>query len=310
MLTVLLALVPSLVASVIFFGADALRLTAVCVAACVLSEGFVRRIMKRDSGVGDLSAVVTGLLLAFNLPPSLPSWMAVVGAVFSIVIVKQLYGGIGYNLFNPALVGRCVLLVSFPVAMTSWGTPQGVPGHIDAVTMATSLGAWKTAWAGGQAPIDYFETFTPWALFLGNRPGCLGETSAVTLVMGGCLLLWRRCITWHTPVAYVGTVAMMAAVLHGVDPVHNLPPLYHVLGGGLILGALFMATDMVTTPVTRSGMLLFGLGCGLLTMVIRRWGGYPEGASFAILIMNSLTPLINRFTRPRVFGHSAKEVSS
>ena len=216
-------------------------------------------------------------------------------------------GGIGHNLFNPALVGRCVLLVSFPVAMTTWATPHYCPGHVDAVTMATPLGAWKTAWTSGLAPAGYFDLFTPASLVVGNRPGCLGETSVIALGLGGILLLWRRCISWHTPVAYVGTVALIAASLHATDPLRNLPPLYHVLSGGLFLGALFMATDMVTTPVTRSGMFIFGVGCGAITMIIRKWGGYPEGASYAILIMNSLTPLINRWTRPRVFGHVRKE---
>jgi electron transport complex protein RnfD len=233
--------------------------------------------------------------------------MAVVGSLCAIVIAKQLYGGIGYNLFNPALVGRCVLLVSFPVVMTTWATPHYCPGPVDALTMATPLGAWKTALSAGHAPAGFFELFTPASLLLGNRPGSLGETSVIALVVGGIILLWRRCITWHTPVAYIGTVAVMAACFYKADPVHNLPPLYHVLSGGLFLGALFMATDMVTTPVTRCGMFVFGAGCGLLTMLIRKWGGYPEGVSFAILIMNSLTPLINRFTRPRVFGHLRKE---
>jgi electron transport complex protein RnfD len=307
MLTVILALMPALAAAVLFFGVDSLRLTAACVVTCVLAEAAVRRLMKRDSGIADLSAVVTGLLLAFNLPPSLPTWMAVVGSLFAIVIAKQLYGGIGYNLFNPALVGRCVLLVSFPVAMTTWATPHFFAGPMDAVTMATPLGAWKTAWASGQAPAGFFDLFTPTSLLLGNRPGCLGETSVIALALGGIILLWRRCITWHTPLAYFGTVAVMAFGFHKLDPVHNLPPLYHLLSGGLFLGAIFMATDMVTTPVTRSGMFIFGAGCGLITMLIRKWGGYPEGVSFAILIMNSLTPLINRFTRPRVFGHVRKE---
>jgi electron transport complex protein RnfD len=307
MLTVILALMPALAAAFVFFGLDALRLTATCVATCILAEATVRRMMKRDSGISDLSAVVTGMLLAFNLPPSLPTWMAVVGSLCAIIVAKQLYGGIGYNLFNPALIGRCVLLVSFPVAMTTWATPHYCPGQMDAVTMATPLGAWKTAWSAGQAPERFYELFTPASLLFGNRPGSLGETSVIALALGGIILLWRRCITWHTPIAYIGTVALMAACFHKMDPIHNLPPLYHVLSGGLFLGALFMATDMVTTPVTRRGMFIFGTGCGLITMLIRKWGGYPEGVSFAILIMNALTPLINRFTRPRVFGHVRRE---
>ena len=308
MLTVILALVPALVAGVVCFGFNALRLTLVCVASCVLAEAAARRVMKRAADITDLSAVVTGLLLAFNLPPTLPAWMAIVGSVVSIVIAKQLYGGIGYNLFNPALIGRSFLLISFPVAMTTWAAPlQGfcVP---DAVTMATPLGAWKTAWQAGAAPAGFFDTFPLRDLLLGNRPGCLGETSVIALLLGGILLLWRRCITWHTPVFYLGTVAVFAAILHAIRPEQTLPVAYQVFSGGLILGALFMATDMVTTPVTGRGMAIFGIGCGILTMLIRTWGGYPEGVSFSILIMNALTPLINRFTRPRVFGHRRKEL--
>lgn len=307
MLTVILALLPALAAGIAFFGWDALRLTVICVATCVLAEYLTRKAMQCDAGVTDLSAVVTGLLLALNLPPSLPGWMAVVGCLFAIVVAKQLYGGIGYNLFNPALVGRCVLLVSFPAAMTAWSVPDFLAAPVDATTMATPLGAWKTAWSTGQAPDGFFALFTLKSLLTGNRPGCIGETSTLALLAGGTLLLWRRCISWHTPVAFIGSVALFAAILHQVEPTRSLPPLYHVFSGGLFLGAIFMATDMVTTPVTGRGMLIFGLGCGIFTMLIRQWGGYPEGVGFSILIMNAFTPLINRFTRPRVFGHTRRE---
>lgn len=307
MLTVILALVPALIAGVACFGFNALRLTLVCVTTCVLAEAAVRRLMKRDPGIADLSAVVTGLLLAFNLPPTLPTWMAVVGSLVSIVIAKQVYGGIGYNLFNPALIGRSFLLISFPVAMTTWAMPLQGFCVADAVTTATPLGAWKTAWLAGSAPAGYFAAFPLSDLLLGTRPGCIGETSVIALLLGGILLLWRRCITWHTPVCFIGTVAVFAAILHAIRPEQTLPVAYQVFSGGLMLGALFMATDMVTTPVTGRGMAIFGIGCGVLTMLIRTWGGYPEGVSFSILIMNALTPLINRFTRPRVFGHVRKE---
>ncbi len=310
MITVIVALVPSLVAGVIVFGWDTIRLTTICVATCVVAEYIVRTMMRRDIGITDWSAVVTGILLALNLPPTLPGWMAIVGSLSAIVVAKQLYGGIGYNLFNPALVGRCVLLISFPVAMTTWAVPAFVPNAsaVDATTMATPLGAWKTAWASGNAPASFFETYPIRSLILGNRPGCVGETSVVALLLGGLILLWRRCISWHTPVLFIGTVAVFAGVLHQADPARNLPAAYHVFSGGIFLGAFFMATDMVTTPVTRSGMLIFGAGCGLITMIIRKWGGYPEGVSFSILIMNALTPLINRFTRPRTFGHKGREM--
>lgn len=305
MLTVILALVPTLAAGVVFFGWNAIRLTLICVTTCILAEYLTRKLMRRDNGVNDLSAVVTGLLLALNLPPTLPGWMAIVGSLCAIIIAKQLYGGIGYNVFNPALVGRCILLVSFPVAMTSWAVPAFLPVPVDAVTMATPLGAWKTALSSGQTPTDIASMFTLKSLMIGNRPGCIGETSTLALLAGGAVLLWRRCISWHTPVAFIGSVALIATLLHQADPARNLPPLLHLFSGGLFLGAIFMATDMVTTPVTGRGMVLFGLGCGAITMVIRQWGGYPEGVSFAILIMNAFTPLINRFTRPRVFGHTA-----
>lgn len=303
MLSVIVAMVPPFVAACLFFGWNAVRLAAVCTAVCVASEYAARRIMKRDPGIDDLSAVVTGILLAFNLPPGLPSWMAALGAVAAIVVAKQLYGGIGYNLFNPALVGRTVLLVSFPVAMTTWLTPT----PFDAVTTATPLGIWKTAWAAGSAPEGFAAQFPTLSLFLGSRPGCLGETSTLALLLGGAVLFWRRCISWHTPVAFIGTVAVLAAILHANDPVRNLPVAHQLMTGGLVLGALFMATDMVTTPVTRKGMFIFGAGCGLLTVLIRKWGGYPEGVSFSILIMNAITPLINRYTRPRVFGHVTRK---
>jgi electron transport complex protein RnfD len=303
---VIIALSPALAAGIALFGFNAIRLTALCVCSCVVTEYVARRMMRRDPGITDLSAVVTGLLLAMNLPPTLPGWMAVVGSVFSIAVVKQMFGGIGYNLFNPALMGRCMLLVSFPVAMTSWALPRQGFFVADAVTGATPLGAWKTALMAGLSPAGVLEQFPLTALIVGARPGCIGETSVVALLLGGLYLLWRRCISWHIPGAYLGTVAIFAMLLKQADPARNLEPLVQLCSGGLFLGALFMATDMVTTPVTRRGMLLFGAGCGALTMVIRQWGGYPEGVSFSIVIMNALTPLINRFTRPRPFGHQRK----
>lgn len=306
MMDVLVAMIPAGIAAFMFFGWNAIRLILVCSATSVLAEWATRRIMKREAAIDDLSAVVTGVLLAFNLPPSLPSWMAAVGAFAAVVIAKQVYGGLGYNVFNPALVGRTVLLISFPVAMTTWTMPSLYCAGMDAVTTATPLGAWKTAWSAGAAPEGFFAAFPLSGLVTGNRPGCLGETSAIALGLGAIYLLLRRCIYWHAPAGFFGAVAVISASLYALDPARNLPPAYHLLSGGLFLGAFFMATDMVTTPVTRSGQLIFGLGCGLLTMVIRRWGGYPEGVSFSILIMNSLTPLINRATRPRVFGTRSK----
>lgn len=305
MLTVVAALMPAMIMSVFYFAFEAIRLMLVCVASCVVSEFVARKIMKRDIGVNDFSAVVTGILLALNLPPALPTWMAVVGSAFAIVIAKQLFGGLGYNPFNPALAGRAMLLMSFPVQMTTWSDwnilapASGVHG----TTTATPLGLLKTTLgAGGPIPFS-FDGQTVFQFFVGARNGCIGEVSIMALLIGGIFLLARRCIYWQVPVFYIGTVAVFSGILWKLDPAHNLNPLFHVMSGGLMLGALFMATDMVTSPVTQSGMAVFGIGCGLLTMLIRKWGGYPEGVSFAILIMNSVTPLINRATRPRVFGH-------
>jgi electron transport complex protein RnfD len=313
MLDVIIALLPALLLSFHFFGWHAVRLVTTCVVGCVAIEALCRKMMGRDLGIFDLSAVVTGILLAFNLPPSLPCGMALVGCVFAIAIAKQLFGGIGYNPFNPALVGRVALLISFPVAMTKWHDALHPArwtsmswAWADGTTTATPLGAVKTAISMQQAPPIVWGNTTMLNYLMGNMSGCIGEVSALALILGGLYLLYRRCISWHIPVAYVGTVAIIAAILRVAQPEANMPVLFHLLGGGLMLGAIFMATDMVTSPLTKPGMLIFGAGCGVLTMVIRRWGGYPEGVSFAILLMNSITPLINRATRPRVFGQKRR----
>ncbi len=303
MLDVIVALVPALIAAVYYFGWDALRLTLACVGTCIATEATARKAMGRNPGIDDLSAVVTGILLAFNLPPSLPTWMACVGSVFTIIIAKQLFGGIGYNTFNPAIAGRVMLLISFHVFMTRWSewtipSPLG----IDAVTTATPLGLVKTSLSStGQIPFT-FDSTTMVQLFLGNQNGCIGEVSGAALLLGGAYLLFRKCITWHVPVTYLATVAVFSGILWAANGDMNMPPHFHLVSGGLMLGAIFMATDMVTSPVTKRGMMVFGAGCGVLTMLIRKWGGYPEGVSFAILLMNAVTPLINRATRPRVFG--------
>jgi electron transport complex protein RnfD len=307
MLRVIVSLVPAMAMALYFFGWNALRLSAACVVTCVISEAVTRRIMKRDAGITDLSAVVTGMLLAFNLPPSLPTWIAVLGSMFAIVVAKQIFGGIGYNPFNPALIGRVFLLVSFPVQMTTWSQwtiPSPAEG-VNAVTTATPLGMLKTALSAANTMPYHFDAATAWQFFIGARNGCIGEVSIAALLLGAAYLLWRRCITWHIPIAYLAAVVAFSGILWLKDPGHNMNPLFHVLSGGVMLGAFFMATDMVTSPVTRKGMLIFGVGCGILTVLIRKWGGYPEGTSFAIVIMNAIVPLINRMTRPRVFGHVA-----
>jgi len=301
---VLIALIPAFVMSVVVFGFDAIRLVAVCVSACLVAEAAARKVMGRNAAIQDLSAVVTGVLLAFNLPPQFPSWMAAIGSVFAIVIVKQIFGGIGYNIFNPALAARVFLLVSFPVAMTTWtSSPAGALWAPDAVTGATPLGAWKSGWAAGAAPAGFFDQFPLAHLFLGRQSGSLGEGSEIALLLGGLYLLARRVIFWEIPVFFLGTVALLTAILYGADTARNLSPAYHFATGGLFLGAFFMATDLVTTPVSTRGQMIFGVGCGLLTVLIRRFGGYPEGVSFAILIMNGFSPLIDRLTVPRPFGH-------
>jgi electron transport complex protein RnfD len=304
---VLIALAPTFLAACWFFRLEALRLTFVCVAACLLTEWLCRKAMARANALSDFSAAVTGVLLAFNLPPSLPTWMAVAGSVFSIGIAKQVFGGLGYNPFNPALAGRAFMLISFTGAMTTWSQSawlQKLTGTAtDALTTATPLGFAKEALKSGQALPAFSSSLLP-DFFLGNMNGCIGETSALTLLLGAAYLLYRKVITWHIPLAYLFTVLAYAAILRAASPATSILPLFHLLSGGLILGACFMATDMVTTPVTRRGMLVFGVGCGIITMLIRtvKTGAYPEGVSFAILIMNAFTPLINRATRNRVFG--------
>jgi electron transport complex protein RnfD len=303
MLDVIIALVPAMIAAVYLFRMDAVRLIGTCVAACVLTEFLCRKAMGRDAGVADLSAIITGILLAFNLPPSLPTWMAIVGSVAAIAIAKQVFGGIGYNPFNPALVGRVVLLISCTAAMTTWDPPAIAQLAADATTTATPLGLAKH---GGPFALD---THTMLSYFLGNKAGCLGEVSVLALLLGGAYLLFRRVISWQTPISYIATVAVLSGILWAIDSESNMPPHFHLLTGGLMLGAIFMATDMVTSPVTRKGMLFFGCGCGFLTVIIRKWGGYPEGVSFAILLMNAITPLINSATRPRIFGKRKAESS-
>ena len=303
MLDVLIALFPATVASIVFFGMDALILIVVCVASSLFFEAISRRIMKRQQSIGDLSAVVTGLLLAFNLPPDLPIWMAVVGSAFAIVVCKQLFGGLGYNPFNPALAARAFLLVSFTGAMTTWSQSSWYQ-QVDAVTTATPLGLVKETFKnGGAIPFD-MDLPMIWRFAIGDINGCIGETSAIALLLGGLYLIFRRVISWHIPATFIGTVAVYAAILRFALPDSSMPISFHLLSGGLFLGAFFMATDMVTTPSTRKGKLIFGVCCGILTMVIRTVtsGDYPEGVSFSILIMNAFVPLINRATRVKPFG--------
>jgi electron transport complex protein RnfD len=285
---VLIALVPALVAAVYYFRLPAVMVILACVVSAYLSELVCLKIMKRESSTREYSAVVTGLLLAFCLPPTLPVWMAALGAIFAVVIAKHLFGGLGHNIFNPALIGRAFLLASFPVAMTTWTSP------IDGLTTASPLGIMKEA-AGQQLPGIA-------GLFLGNVSGSLGETSALALLIGGLYLLYKKHIDWRIPGSYLGTVFVLTSIVAAVKGQGLEYPVFHLFAGGLFLGAFFMATDWVTSPVTKTGRLIFGAGAGVLVVLIRLKGGYPEGVCYSILLMNVVTPLIDRYTKARVFG--------
>lgn len=293
MLDVLIALLPASLAGVYFFGLDAALTIIVCVVSSVAFEYLARRILKRSNTLSDLSAAVTGLLLALNLPPAIPKWMAVVGSFFAIVVIKQLFGGIGQNFINPALGARVILLVAYGTKMTQWTAPRGFSGT-DAIASATPLGVLKE---GGELP-GYLD------MFLGNVGGSLGETSALALIIGGLYLLIRKVISWEIPVIYIGTVALLSWIL-GPAGFMTGDPLFHVLAGGLMIGAIFMATDYTTSPMTRKGSVIFAFGCGLLTIIFRLYTNMPEGVSYAILLMNTAVPLIDRHTKPKRFGGGA-----
>lgn len=286
MADVVIALLPATAASVYFFGMDAALIILVSVATCVASEGLWQMTTGRKVMIGDLSAVVTGLLIAFNLPASVPLWLPAVGGVFAIVVVKQFYGGMGQNIVNPALAARALLLASWPVQMTNW--------TVDGVSAATALDVLKRGSEAGVLP--------PFSdVFLGSVGGCLGETSVLALIIGGAYLLLRRVITWHIPAVYIGTVFVLTLFL-GRDGFFMGNGLYEICAGGLMIGAFFMATDYTTSPMTAAGKIVFAAGCGVLTTVIRLYGGYAEGVSYSILIMNLFVPVIDRYVVPRPFG--------
>ncbi len=290
MLDVIIALIPALIAGVIVFGLRALVLSAVCVLAAVASEWLWCKIIKSPSSIGDLSAAVTGLLLALNLPVSMPFWMAAIGCVFAIIIVKQFFGGIGHNFMNPALAARAFLLTSWAQAMTTWAAPFSA----DAVTSATPLALIKEGATEGLP--GYMD------LFLGNVGGCIGEVSTLAILIGAAYLLAKKIISIRIPASYIITLATFTFVFGGDEGLFTGDALMHVLSGGLMLGAFFMATDYVTTPYTKSGQIIFGIGCGVITAVIRLYGGYPEGVSYSILLMNVASPLIDKMTAPKRFG--------
>ena len=300
---VILALLPALGFSVAVYGLSVLYVTAIAVVSCVLVEYLIQKFLfKGAPTICNLSAVVTGLLLAFNLPSNIPWWIIVIGAVVAIGVAKMTFGGLGHNPFIPALVGRVFLLIAYPVQMTSFAQPVGGE-YVDAFAGATPLAALK-AQAIEVGDVNLLN------MFAGVMPGSMGEIAAAALLVGGLYMLWRRVITWHIPVAVLGSMAAFAFIVAlaqgGGEALYALPA-FHLLAGGAMLGAIFMATDYVTSPMTPKGMIIYGVGIGVITMVIRMWGAYPEGMSFAILLMNAVTPLINKYVKPRRFGVTSKK---
>ena len=318
---VLIALVPAFLVSLYFFGLGALIVTVVSVFFCVLFEYLIQKfLMKKEPTIYDGSAILTGVLLAFNLPSSMPAWMILVGAFVAIGITKMAFnlpsnlpiwiiaigalaaigigkmsfGGLGNNIFNPALTGRIFLLISFPAQMTTWPVAGQLTSYTDATTGATVLSLMN------EGALDKMPTLID--MLVGNMGGSLGEVSALALLLGMFYMLWKKIITWHVPVSIFATVFVFTGIMHLVNPVQYASPFVHLLSGGMMLGAIFMATDYVTSPMSKSGMIVYGVGIGILTTVIRLFGSYPEGMSFAIFIMNGVTPLINSYMKPKHFG--------
>ena len=333
MLKVIIALMPAVFAGMLFFGTAAIMVIVYCIFFSVAAEMIWCKLAGKPVGtVKDFSAVLTGLLLAMNLSAGVPWWLCLIGAFLAIWLGKQVFGGLGHNPFNPALVARVALLIALPKYMTTWVptiymnndvssyaqkffTPAAwnsvLNENLDAVTCATPLGVVSTTEKVLQNGQGLFESIANpqayWQYFLGNMGGCLGETSALALLIGGLMLIAFKLIKWQVPVFYIATVAVFTAIINHFFPGVTPPPLFHILSGGLMLGAVFMATDMVTSPMTKKGAVVFGIGCGIITCIIRIWGNYPEGVSFAILFMNSLVPLIDRFATKKPFGYHARE---
>ncbi|HUV01651.1 MAG TPA: RnfABCDGE type electron transport complex subunit D [Bacteroidales bacterium] len=309
MFSVALALVPALFASVFYFGPGAIIVTVASVLSCILFEYLVQRfILKKPISITDGSALVTGLLLAFNLPSNIPVFIIVIGSFVSIVVAKMTFGGLGNNPFNPALVGRVFMLISFPVQMTSWPVPSGFKtGYIDAVTGATPLSVIKEGIRNGESFSQLMEKIpSPSQMFMGDMGGSMGEVAAAALLIGFVYLLIKKVITWHIPVSIIGSMAVFTTILWLVNPGKNADPMFHILAGGILLGAIYMATDYVTSPMVPKAMIIYGCGIGIITVVIRVYGAYPEGVSFAILIMNAFVPLMNTYIKPKRFGEEVK----
>jgi electron transport complex protein RnfD len=308
---VIYAMIPAMLVSVYFFGIDAVRIILFSVISCLLVEYLLQKyVVKTEVTIWDGSAIITGILLAFNVPSNLPWWIIVIGAIISIGVAKISFGGLGKNIFNPALVGRVFLLISFPVQMTSWPVPKPIGGQAltDAVTGPTPLGIMKEGLAAGKSVQEIMPAIPDYVqnLMTGFQGGSLGEVSAIALVLGALYMLYRKIITWHIPGAYLGSVIIFSGILWLADPTQFVDPLFHLVTGGLILGVFYMATDMVSSPMSPKGQLVFGAGAGILTILIRVFGAYPEGVSFAILIMNAFVPLIDRAFKPVRFGEIVK----
>jgi len=302
---VVYALIPAMLVSIYFFGLDAVRVLLIATVSCLFFEWVIQKyLIKGPVTITDGSALVTGILLAFNVPTNLPTWMIVIGALVAIGIAKMSFGGLGKNVFNPALVARVFLLISFPVQMTSWPKPQAITnGLADVITGPTPLAFVKEGLGAGKT-FESLQSELPGYMdyLIGRMGGSMGEISAIALIIGGLYMIWKKIITWEIPVSILTTVFVFSGILWLINPQYNADPMFHLLTGGLMLGAIFMATDMVSSPMTRGGQLLYGFGIGLLTILIRIWGAYPEGVSFAILLMNAVVPLINRGFKPRRFG--------
>ncbi len=306
---VVLSLIPAALVSFYFFGLAAIMVTITAVASCMFFEYIIQRyLIKGPVTIFDGSAVITGVLLAFIVPANLPLWMVVIGSLVSIGMAKMTFGGLGKNVFNPALVGRVFLMISFPVEMNMYPKPTSFSTQLtDIVTGPTPLAMVKEGVAQGEKVSDILPEIPEYAnLLMGNMGGSVGEISAIAIILGGIYMLIKKYITWEIPAAYIGSVFVLAGILWLIDPTYYVDPFFHLITGGLMLGAIYMATDMVTSPMSRWGMIVYGIGCGFLTIVIRVFGAYPEGVAFAILIMNAFVPLINRGFKPKRFGEEVK----
>ena len=308
---VVIAMIPAMLVSFYFFGLGAAKVMLVSVLACLLFEWAIQKyLLKGPLTINDGSALVTGILLAFNVPSSMPVWMTIVGAFVAIAVAKMTFGGLGKNPFNPALVGRVFMLMSFPVQMTTWPIPKpffGGTAVTDAITGPTTLGIVKEGLNAGKKVSELLPDLPTYAgELLGNQGGSLGEVSAIALLLGALFMFYKKIITWHIPVSVLVSITIFTTILWLINPEKNASPMFHLLAGGVLLGAIFMATDYVTSPMNPRAMLIYGCGIGILTVVIRVWGAYPEGVSFAILIMNAFVPLMNTYIKPKRFGEEVK----